>query len=249
MIEALKSTTDHSPSSIKEKGLFEQFDGVYAFMKQVYPAYSRMRFRGSPYMTEPIPDLIFEGQESIADHMWASMLMWEATHPIMPSLVQTLNPDLISQFILTHDIGEIANGDVSAVLQLNGHGINRAEHELESFYDLTSLLPQPSQDRFNKIHLHYENEKNDPQTLDKNVLMAKIMDMIQGGHFVLAHSTNLSTMPDIQINIVTTKLLPYVDRLIQVLKDEGQLEAISEMRTLIKHHLFQLQKLGINVEF
>ncbi len=248
MAENLSLVTDHSPTP-NELTTFQELDQLYSFMSGVYPAYDRMRFRGASFMKEPIPDLTNVGQESIADHMWATLLMWDALYPLLPAFSQTINPARVSSYILTHDMGEIADGDISATLQLDGYGKNRAEIELVNFKRLTSLLPQASQTIFDQTHLRYEEEKSNPETNDKEVLIAKIMDSVQGDHFVLDQSIDFNGSLEIHKKILARSLMPYVQRLSAILQKEGELLAAEEIRILIKHHLHEYQKRGVHIIF
>lgn len=240
---------DHTASTPEEATLFTNLDSVYQFMANIYPAYSRMRFRGAAFMKEPTPDLSQLGEESIADHMWAATVMWEALTPILPHLSSTVDTRNLSRFILIHDMGEIANGDISAALQLKGHGKNRAEKEMQGFNDLAAMLPEASRDIFVGTHDQYEREKNNPETQDKEVLLAKIMDMIQGDHFVLSQSIDFSGSSHVHYRIVSEKLVPYAKRLHSLLTDEGELAAAQELHGLIKHHLYQYQQKGTVITY
>jgi|GEM_PF-2872282 len=244
-----KSLSDHAPSTKRELDGYEQLDAVYSFMDKLYVAYGRMRFRGAAFMQQPIKDLSNLGEESISDHMWAATVMWEGITPLFPHITAATDPSQVSRYILMHDIGEIAEGDISIVRQINGDGKGRREKEEASFLELTKTLPGATRVVFETTHQLYEEGKNDPVTQNKEVLLAKIMDMIQGDHFVLTQSVDFATHSDLHNTIVSTKLIPYAKRLIKILRDEGNEDAAVEIELLIEHHLYQYQKKGTHIVY
>lgn len=238
---------DYQPHTSIAKNFYQKADGVYAYITRLYLADGRMRFRGAPFMKEPPPDLSERGTESIADHMWAANVMWMATYPITPHIASAVSVTDVSSMITIHDIGEIGDGDISAYLQLNGVGENRQEHEFEVFNALTDKLPEESQQSLNMLHDRYEKEKNNPQTTDKEVLLAKIFDMLQGDHFVLTQHLDFSIEPQAHVQIISKKLLPYASRFRELLLQEGNADAAEELSMLLSHHLYQYQKLGVAI--
>jgi len=144
--------------------------------------------------------------------------------------------------LFIHDIGEIEQGDVSAVLQLQGVGTNRAEIEQDAFTKLTSILPKKSAIPLQRINKRYEKEKNDSNTQDKEALMTKIMDTIQGDHYVITHSIDMKTYAPIHSRIIAAKLFPYVKQLENLLAREGNDLGVKQLHIFIKHHLYQYQK-------
>lgn len=239
---------DYSPKTPQEKAFFEKNDGVSQFMKEAYEAYGVMRFAGAPYMRQPQVDHHNRGEESIAAHMWAVGLLWEVTYPIMPHLTKIIDPEKVHRYVRIHDIGEIGDGDVSVVRQFNGEGKNRAQREEVVFSEISSLLPTESQIFIRQTHDQYEKEKNDYQTQNKEVLLAKMFDTLQGDHFVLTQGINFEDHSDIHKRIVIAKLLPFSKQLQKLLHDSDQIEAIEEVNLLIKHHLYLYQQKGISIE-
>jgi 5'-deoxynucleotidase YfbR-like HD superfamily hydrolase len=238
---------DYRPQTPGAEQFYDKADKVYTFMGKMYQAYGRMRFRDSPYMNEPPPELSEPGTESIADHMWSVNLLWMSTQPIMPHVAAAVSVDEVSSFLTMHDIGEIGDGDISAYRQINGDGMNRREQEFIIFNALTAVLPEESQQLLNTLHDRYEQEKNDPQTTDKEVLLAKIFDTLQGDHFVLTQHDDFSIEPEAHVRIVTQKLLPYATRLRELFLEEKNYDAAQEITLLMSHHLHQYQKKAVAI--
>lgn len=236
---------DYQPQTSDVKHFYQKADSVYAFINRLYQADGRMRFRGAPFMKEPPAELSEQGTESIADHMWATNVMWMTTYPILPHMAETISVSDISSLITLHDIGEIGDGDISAYLQLQGVGKDRQVHEFEVFTALTEVLPDESNKALNALHERYEREKNDPQTKDKEVLLAKIFDTLQGDHFVLTQHTDFSIEPQSHVRIITQKLLPYASHLRDLFLQESNHTAAEELSMLLSHHLYQYQKLDV----
>lgn len=242
------SNPDFTPQTPREISFFKKNDEVSAFMDRAYDAYGIMRFHGAPFMKQPQLDHTNRGEESISSHMWAVELLWEATHPIVPNLTNAVNVNNIFKYIRIHDLGEIGDGDISIVRQLNGEGKDRAKREEVIFSEITSLLPQESQVSIRQTHNEYEKEKNDSLTKNKDVLLAKILDTMQGDHFVLSQSINFDQYKDLHKKIVNRALLPYVSRLYNLLQEDESIQAMKELQLLLKHHLYQYQKRGVFIE-
>lgn len=245
----LNMTPDFHPRTSNEADSYHRFDSMYSTLKQLYPAYGRMRFRGSPFMPEPPADLERVGLEDIADHMWMATITSRLLLPILPHTTMSVDGLKIVDMLLIHDIGEIANGDVSAVLQLQGHGQTRAEDETHAFHKIISDLPDDIKESLTATHDEYEREKNDPNTTNKEALIAKIIDTIQGNHYVLTHSPNFKEHAELHTQIVSTKLLPHTKRLEEILQDEGNSQGVTEMHLFTRHHLHMYQKRGVSIPY
>lgn len=82
---------DYSPKSAREKQFYQNADNVYIFIKEIYIAYGRMRFRGVPFMKEPAAEFASLDEESIAEHMWATGIFWMVISPLTPSLTRLVD--------------------------------------------------------------------------------------------------------------------------------------------------------------
>jgi len=242
IIDSIIKDTDYSPQTKLEITLFADLDKAYLFMQSIYQLYGRMRFRGAPFMKDPAKDLTNIGEESVGEHLFSVTLFWEILHPIIGNVSNSLQVQKVSQMLFIHDIGEIEQGDISAVLQLQGVGTNRAAIEQDAFTKLTSILPKKSALFLQRINHRYEKEKNDLNTQDKEALMTKIMDTIQGDHYVITHSIEMKTYAPIHSRIIAAKLFPYVKQLEKILAKEGNNLGVKQLHIFIKHHLYQYQK-------
>lgn len=242
IINGLIKDTDYSPLTKSEIVLFAELDKAYLFMKSIYQLYGRMRFRGAPFMKDPTKDLATIGEESVSEHLFSVTLFWDILHPIIGNVSRSLNVQVVSEMLFIHDIGEIEQGDISAVLQLQGVGKDRATVEQDAFTGLTSILPKKSARSLLRTNQRYETEKNDANTQDKESLMTKIMDTIQGDHYVITHSIDMKTYAPIHSRIIAAKLFPYVRQLEKLLVKENNNLGAKQLDIFIKHHLYQYQK-------
>lgn len=234
----------YAPKNIAEEKFFDELSGVFNFMKQAYRLYGRMRFRGADFMKDPTPELKGIGEESVAEHLFSSLLLWQLVTPVLPNLSRLIDKESIQQMILIHDIGEVAQGDVSATNQLKGKGKNRKIVEEKAFNSLLKKLPVRSRNALKSEHQRYEIEKANKLTQDTTVLIAKVIDMLQGGHYLLINSINFADHSDHYQQVMDTGFFPYTKRLLTILKEENELEAAQEVRMLIKFYLLQYEKNG-----
>lgn len=233
----------YSPKE-NEIELYKELDGVYDFLEQIYKLYGRMRFRGAGFMKVPTPELETIGEESVAEHLFSCTLLWKLLSGVLKQNGINVDSETISNMVLIHDIGEIEQGDVSAVLQLQGKGKDRKNVEDKAFEEISSLLPQSSGKLIKETNERYEREKNNPTTNDKEVLIAKIIDTLQGDHYVTTNSIDLVGFTDTHQKIISIKLYPYVLRLIEILEKEKNKIGSEFMKSMIRHHLFNYEKKG-----
>lgn len=246
MTEVFKPDTEKMQ---QEQELFKKFDGIYTTLAKLHPAYGRMRFRGAPFMPQPPEDLERNGLEDIAGHMWLTTITSRIILPVIPNAAKDIDQMTLTDMLLIHDIGEITHGDVSAFLQLNGHGKDRKEREDLAFGEIILELPEEVREELHTTHERYEREKNNPETRDKEALLAKIIDTVQGNHYVLTHSPNFSKYTDAHLAIVQKKLLPFTRRLEDVLKKEGNKRGAEEINSFTRHHLSLYKSKGVTIPY
>lgn len=233
----------------KEEELFKKFDGIYETLTNLHPANTTWRFRHAPFMPQPPEDSDYSGIENIAGHMWLTTELARLVFHVLPHATENMDKMTILDMLSLHDIGEIAHGDVSAYLQLNGYKGNRKEQEDEAFLDIISPLPEETKTLLVQTQQRYEKEKNNPQTNDKEALFAKIMDTVQGDHNVLTYSPNFQDYALDYKKILEAKLLPFTKRLEEVLLDEKNEEGAREINTFTRHHLSLYRKKGVFIPY
>ena len=234
---------------VKEAELFKKLDGIYETLTNLHPANTTWRFRHAPFMPQPPEDSEYAGVENIAGHMWLTTELAKLVFHVLPNATQNMDKMTILDMLSLHDVGEIAHGDVSAYLQLNGYKGNRKEQEDEAFLDIISPLPQETKALLLKTHTRYEKEKNNPHTNDKEALFSKVMDTIQGDHNVLTYSPNFLEYAVDHKKILEAKLLPFTKSLEEVLIGEENEEGAREINNFTRHHLLLYKKRGVHIPY
>lgn len=224
----------------RETLLSSELDDLYAFIAKSYKANSVFRFDGTPFM-EAAP------RESIAGHMWSTLLHWFNLKSICPALVQVVNSERVYEILLMHDLPEIGQGDVSMFQQLAGNGSGKKAIEREALCSLGQTLPNETRDTW----LHYFDlfEAEDiTRVTDTAILVARMIDTIQGSFYALTYGDNPVVYAATHNKIINQHLGGTIRQLIAVLEGSGHGDAAGEVRTIMQHYITLWQQQGVKLE-
>jgi len=217
-----------------------RFDGLYDFIEEAYKANSVFRFDGTPFM-EAAP------QESIAGHMWSTLLHWFNLKSLCPALAAAVDSERVYEILLMHDLPEIGQGDVSMFQQLAGNGSGKRAIERKALHSLSQTLPNETRDTW--LHYFDEFEAEDiTRVTDTAILVARMIDTIQGSFYALTYGDNPVAHAATHNKIINQHLGGTVRQLIAVLEGSGHEYAAGEVRTIMQHYITLWQQKGVKLE-
>jgi 5'-deoxynucleotidase YfbR-like HD superfamily hydrolase len=227
---------------VQKKNITKKFDGMYRFVAEAYQGNWQYRFRKNPFM---VAARKAKRSESVHGHAWACMEFWFHLQRICPALRRHVNALVVYELLLNHDLGEVYNGDVSIHTVVQGKPHNK-EGERSA---LKRLVEPLASDVRREIVANFDAfETPIARAAEVEVLVAKLIDALEGNHFAFVFGKDFSRHEQLIIGIMRIRFIPYMRRLIQVLEEMDAQEAAEEMRTLARRHFTQLQKAGINLD-
>lgn len=223
--------------------LWEAFDGMQAMAIGVTKLGMVIRFKGAPFM-RVAHEAGFEN--SVGAHQGECGQLWSMLRKILPNLAAAVDCAEVYDWLMNHDVGETAEkGDVSVYDKLNGatddKGVEKRQLEI-----LAAGLPVNLR---RELVQGFEMFEADEERIEKpEVLVAKLIDSMQGNIVVLGKGNNLDEFSDKIIKILEIRFIRRAKRLIEVLELKQKPEAADEVRVLGLHHLAEYRKRGVNVE-
>ena len=220
----------------------KNIQGVFNFMAQAYEGDWQFRWGNTPYFQS-----VKNGrQESITSHVWGCMGLWMQLRRVCPELNQFVDHTKVYEILWGHDLGETYKGDISAVLQLQGEGVDKHLLEREEIKRMASSLPNRSRkdllERFDKF-------ESPPEKIDgPETLIAIFLDSLQGNHFCLTFGNDLPKHSATISKIINKFQVPYFRRLVEVLIDSGQPGAAKEIKQILTIHLDQIKQAKIDID-
>lgn len=217
-----------------------KLNGISNFVINSLKANFNFRFRDEPYMLSSFKE---DRRESIAGHMWGVSVLWLALRDYCPKLSSLVNSEKIFEILLCHDLGEIIRGDTPIYEQyLTGESKKDIERK-----DLEILVKDLSKKSQKKILENFDKFENIEQTTDLEILVARLMDSLQGSFFVFAHGNNLVELADLR-NVLTKKHFGgVVERLFKVLDDKQEKQAKEEIKNLLEDHIKLWSEIGVKI--
>ncbi len=224
------------------KELNSKIDGVYRLMADAYNGNWKFRWGGTPYFDTDKTGSV----ESVVAHEWGCSLFWLVLRRACPALDKAVNSNEVYEILLTHDLGETHQGDISRFRQLQGHG--EGKHLSER--DAIDLMTQPveSDTRLAILNWFDEFEKRPEEMTKLEVLVAKFIDSLQGDHFALTFGHDLPANSELISKIVNKHTVPYARRLMEVLEQKGHFEAKEEVLQIFRHHIEGMSAVGIKLD-
>lgn len=221
-------------------------DGLYKFIARAYEANKVFRFEGTPFMETAQR----EGRrESIAGHMWSAALYWLNLKSICPELASAVDSERVYEILLTHDLPEISQGDVSMFQQLAGNGMDKKARERRNLKKLISSLPGETQQTLLRNFDQFEVEdENITQVTDPAILVAKMIDTIQGSFYALTFGDQPVDHAPTHNRIINKHLGGTVRQLIKELEKNGHLAAAGEVRIVMQHYITLWQQKGVDLQ-
>ena len=144
--------------------------GIFKFLSKAYNANWTLRWSHTPYMSKALAS---GKTESILGHKWAMMELWYQLRRVCPNLNAAIDSKKFYEIVLNHDLGETFLGDISAIRQLNGEGLDKhiAEHqELEKMStDLPKYSARDMLDSFDEFEKETGIDLNDDETAMQRV--------------------------------------------------------------------------------
>lgn len=217
----------------------KDLDGIYSFMTGAYKGNSTMRWGNTPYFDST-------RAENILSHQWSCLALLSQIRQVCPHLNALMDTTKVYEMILPHDLGEIDEGDVSLVSQLNGNGANKFEAEQRHIERLGANLPTKSRQRLLELFDDFENDNSPTKSIE--ALVATFIDYLQGNHFALIYGHNLQEHSDLVNKVVNKYFIPRVYQLVDALESGNHVEAATEIKEIFRHHIKQIQSAGIVLE-
>ncbi len=224
--------------------LASELEGLYKFTERAYEANRVFRFEGTPFMETAHKA---GRQESIAGHMWSASLYWLNLKSICPALACAVNSERVYEVLLTHDLPEISQGDISMFQQLAGNGVDKKAEERRNLAKLSEPLPRETQQAWLRNFDQFEAE-DITQVTDLAILVAKMIDTIQGSFYALTFGDDPVGHAHTHNRIINKHLGGTVRQLIKELDKMGHLAASDEVRKVMRHYITLWQQKGVNLQ-
>lgn len=180
-----------------KKNSDKKLDTIYRFMAETYEGNWSYRWGGVPWMKHRAKA---GKNESILAHEWACMGFWLVLKDVCPALRALVDTTEIYERVWGHDMGETFIGDISQFRQLRGAGKDKHVLEQEEIRRMTAALSPQTARKLQKYSLYFEKPIEKVTKLE--VLVAKLIDTIQGNHFAFVYARGLTKDPDRVAKIV-----------------------------------------------
>lgn len=224
----------------------KKLDSMYDFMAQSYQGNWEYRWGGVPYMQKRIK----AGQkESILAHQWACVGFWFLMKDVCPNLSKLVSTEEIYERVWSHDLGETFLGDISQYRQVNGEGGDKHVVEYNEVAKMSKKLPKSTQKRLLSYLKNYGH--NIEKVTKLEILIAKLIDTLQGNHFSLVFAEGLGAPKHkfTVAKIVERTSIKVSRRLLEVLKEKKHQKAYKEVLDLINHHLAYYIAKGVPLSY
>ena len=223
------------------KELEGQINGIYRLLSDAYTGNWQNRWRDTPYLK----DALDEGKvESITGHSWGTMEFWFLLRRVCPNLESLVSSVEVYEILLNHDLGETHKGDVPLYRKINGE-VDDKMIERQGVEILSEQLP----DTRRELLGWFDEFETEIDRVDKlEILVAKWIDTLQGNHFALTFGSKLPEYSKPINSILQIRFVPYTNRLIQVLEERGEKEAIKEVKEIARYHTELIKARGINFD-
>ena len=221
-----------------------ELDGLYDFTEKAYEANKVFRFEGTPFMETAHKA---GRRESIAGHMWSAALYWLNLKSLCPALAGAVNSERVYEVLLTHDLPEISQGDISMFQQLAGNGVDKKAEERRNLKELSESLPRETQDAWLDNFDLFEAE-DITRVTDLTILVAKMIDTIQGSFYALTFGDHPEDHAHTHNRIINKHLGGTVRQLIKELEKNGHPAAADEVRRVMQHYITLWQQKGVDLQ-
>ena len=219
----------------------KQIDGMYRLLAEAYTGNWQNRWEGTPYLQSALD----KGKvESITGHSWGTMEFWFLLRRVCPNLESLVSSVEVYEILLNHDLGETHKGDVPLYRKINGE-VDDKMIERQGVEILSEQLP----DTRRELLGWFDEFETEIDRVDKlEILVAKWIDNLQGNHFALTFGKELPTYSKPMNSILQIRFVPYTNRLIQVLEERGEKEAIKEVKEIARYHTELIKARVINFD-
>ena len=132
------------------------------------------------------------------------------------------------------------------VQQLEGTGANKSQIERHHLVAMIADLPPKLQ---TTILAGFDLFETKPVELiqDTAVLLTKMIDTLQGNHYILALGNNLEQYAELINKVINKHLGGTARHLISILEEQNHTDAAEVIRVIVRHHLNDWKKAGINI--
>jgi len=224
-----------------EKKTEKSIKAMYKLLSQAYKGNWQKRWQDVPFFKQASE----EGKiESIIGHTWATMEFWFILRRICPKLDSLVDSLEIYEILLNHDLGETDKGDVPLYQKIKGV-IDDKIAERQGIEKLTEELPKIKRELLDWFD-EFEAEVKKIEKLE--ILIARWIDNLQGNHFALIFGKRLPQFSQEINSILQIRFVPYTNRLIQVLEEREEKEAIKEVKQIARYHAKLVKAAGINLD-
>lgn len=138
----------------------------------------------------------------------------------------------IYEILLNHDLGETYAGDIPLYRKIQGATRDK-QSERKALKQISNSLPETQKEL---LVWFDEFEKEISKITKLEMLIAKLVDNLQGNHFALVFGQNLAAYSEPINEILQIRFVAHVNRLIEVLEGKGEYEAATEIKQVAKHH-------------
>lgn len=220
----------------------KSLDAIYKFMAEAYEGNWKYRMGDTPYFKAATNGRA----ESILSHSWSTIGFWYHLQRICPALASLVNSREVYEILWAHDLGETRDGDVSYYRQIHGDGANKHQIEYEVISEMSQSLSKDTQDQLLAWAREFDGNPEEIKKLE--VLVARLVDALQGNHSVFTYGNDLSDYSEPITKIVRKNTAPYVHRLLELLEENGGKNAMEEVRQVVEHHANLARSTGLKLE-
>ncbi|MFC1626038.1 HD domain-containing protein [Patescibacteria group bacterium] len=219
----------------------KQMEGMYGVLAEAYLGNWQYRWRDTSYLENALR----EGKvEPITGHAWGTMEFWFLLRRVCPNLESLVDSRELYEILLNHDLGETYKGDVPLYKKIYGE-VDDKEVERQGVEKICEQLPDASEEL---IRWFDEFEKDVDKVDRLEIIVAKWIDNLQGNHFAMTFGEELSKHSKPINSILQIRFVPYTNRLIQVLEDRKEENAVGEVKEIVRYHTKLIKAKGINFD-
>jgi 5'-deoxynucleotidase YfbR-like HD superfamily hydrolase len=216
-------------------------DNLYKIMSEAYKGNWQYRWSDTPYLEKTVK----AGKtESVVGHVWGTMEFWFNLRRLCPELDALVDTTEVYEIILNHDLGETHVGDMSLYRKIHGD----KEDKKSERYAVEQISKSNSDTQKELLNWFDEFEKEIEKIDRLEVLIAKLVDNLQGDHYAISYGHDLSSYSEPINKILQLRFVINTNRLIEVLEEREESGAAEEIKQVAKHHAEAIKNAGIDLD-
>lgn len=218
-----------------------KLDEMYNFLSESYKGNWQYRWEDTPYLEAAIK---VGKVESVVGHVWGTMEFWFYLRRLCPVLDSLVDTTEVYEILLNHDLGETYAGDLPLYRKIQGDKEDKG-NERQTLEQITSSTPE-IQEELLRWFDEFEKELDKIDKLE--ILVAKLIDNLQGNHYALTFGQDLAIYSEPINKILQIRFVSYSNRLIEVLEEKVEYEAVKEVKQVSQHHAEIIKAAGIDLD-